>query len=60
MVAVDRTPRAEPGHNVALRALAVAETRPQGPTGRVEAGKGPGLPRDETQTFTLTGPQPLK
>ena len=43
-----------------LRALAVAEMRPQGPTGRVGAGLWPGLPRDEARTFTLTGAQPPK
>ena len=32
------------------RALAVAETRPRGPTGRVGAGhRSPGLPRDEAR-----------
>jgi len=43
-----------------LQALAVAEMRLQGPTGRVGAGQWPGLPRDETRTFTLTGAQPPK
>ena len=32
------------------QALAVAETRPRGPTGRVGAGlRSPGLPRDEAR-----------
>ena len=30
-------------------ALAVAETHPRGPTGRVGAGQRPGLPRDEAR-----------
>src|ERR1700761_7302665 len=34
------------------------QTRPRGPTGRVGAGPVAGSPRDETRTFTLTGPQP--
>src|SRR5215472_10695144 len=36
------------------QALAVAETRPRGPTGRVRAGlRSPGLPRDETRLSRL-------
>src|SRR5689334_14223398 len=43
-----------------LRTLAVAKRARRGRPAGSEPVQWPGLPRDETRTFTLTGPQPPK
>jgi len=46
------------GMNVAPAGAGGGRNAPAGATGRVGAGPTAGSPRDETRTFTLTGPQP--
>ena len=46
--------------NVAPADAGGGQARPQGRPAGSEPVQWPGLPRDETRTFTLTGPQPPK